>query len=103
MPRDLQGLSLTGDSASAEAYDLALADYFGLKGDPVGKLRGAVERDPGFALGGIGLGFYFGSVKDAVYPVLVLLLLSILMSSGFWEEDGIKTNGRVKHIPPMKN
>lgn len=32
----------------------------------------------GFAFGGIGLGLYFRSFKDFLYPILVMLLLSFL-------------------------
>lgn len=51
MANDAQGLALTGTAASAAAYDRALGFYFGWSGDPVGALLGAVEADPGFALG----------------------------------------------------
>jgi tetratricopeptide (TPR) repeat protein len=51
MARDQQGLPLLGSPASAEAFDRAVADYYGLTGDPVGILKGAVERDPAFPLG----------------------------------------------------
>ena len=51
MPRDAQGHEITGSAASAAAYDAALADYYALGGDPVGKLKTAVAADPGFALG----------------------------------------------------
>src|SRR5271168_2696154 len=59
MPRDQQGLPLTGAPASAAAYDRALADYFGLTGDPVGALKGALAADPGFALGGVAIAGLF--------------------------------------------
>jgi tetratricopeptide (TPR) repeat protein len=51
MAADQQGLPLAGSPASAEAFDRAVADYYGLTGDPVGVLKAAVERDPAFALG----------------------------------------------------
>ncbi|HYA72577.1 MAG TPA: hypothetical protein VEF36_05430, partial [Roseiarcus sp.] len=51
MARDQQGLTLAGSPGSAEAFDRAVADYYGLTGDPVGILKEAVERDPAFALG----------------------------------------------------
>lgn len=84
MPRDLQGLSLTGDSASAEAYDLALADYFGLKGDPVGKLRAATDRDPAFVLGGVGIaGLYMiGGVRPDHEEVRRALMQARVASPG---------------------
>ena len=49
--RDAQGLELTGTPGSAESFDRAIADYYALGGDPVGKLKAALARDPGFALG----------------------------------------------------
>ncbi len=53
MAKDQQGLTLTGSPQSAEAYDRAVADYFGLTGDPVGVLKQALKDDPDFALGGV--------------------------------------------------
>jgi len=32
-----------------------MADYYGLTGDPVGMLKSALARDPGFALGGVAI------------------------------------------------
>ena len=32
-----------------------MADYYGLTGDPVGVLKSALARDPGFALGGVAI------------------------------------------------
>ena len=55
MAKDQQGLTLAGAPESATAFDLAIADYFGLTGDPVGILRQALARDPGFALGGVAI------------------------------------------------
>ena len=40
---------------SAEAFDRAVADYYGLTGDPVGILKQALARDPNFALGGVAI------------------------------------------------
>jgi hypothetical protein len=51
MARDQLGLPLTGSDESARAYDRALSDYWGLTGDPVGALKGALADDPGFILG----------------------------------------------------
>ena len=48
MARDQQGLTLAGSPGSAEAFDRAVADYYALSGDPVGGLKPALERDPGF-------------------------------------------------------
>src|SRR5271169_2336068 len=59
MPRDQQGLPLTGARASAEAFDRAVADYYGLTGDPVGALKAALDRDPAFALGGVAIAGLF--------------------------------------------
>ncbi|HEV7481197.1 MAG TPA: tetratricopeptide repeat protein [Roseiarcus sp.] len=56
MARDQQGLVLAGAPESAAAFDRAMADYYGLTGDPVGVLKSALARDPGFALGGIAIG-----------------------------------------------
>jgi tetratricopeptide (TPR) repeat protein len=59
MQRDSQGLELTSSADSAAAYDHAIADYFGLGGDPVGKLKAALARDPGFALGATAIAALF--------------------------------------------
>ena len=55
MIKDRQGLTLAGSAESAEAFDRAVADYFGLTGDPVGVLKHALARDPAFALGAIAI------------------------------------------------
>ena len=55
MAKDQQGLALAGSSESAAAFDRAIADYYGLAGDPVGILRQALARDPGFTLGGVAI------------------------------------------------
>jgi tetratricopeptide (TPR) repeat protein len=55
MARDQQGLTLAGAPDSAGAFDRAMADYYGLTGDPVGVLKSALARDPGFALGGVAI------------------------------------------------
>jgi tetratricopeptide (TPR) repeat protein len=59
MAKDQQGLTLTGSPQSAEAYDRAVADYFGLTGDPVGVLKQALKNDPDFALGGVAIAGLF--------------------------------------------
>jgi tetratricopeptide (TPR) repeat protein len=59
MPRDQQGLSLTASPNSAAAFDAALADYHGLTGDPVGKLKTALARDPTFVLGAVAIAGLF--------------------------------------------
>jgi tetratricopeptide (TPR) repeat protein len=59
MARDQQGLALAGAPESAGAFDRAMADYYGLTGDPVGVLKSALARDPGFALGGIAIAALF--------------------------------------------
>ena len=51
MAKDQQGLPLVGAPASAAAFDRAVADYWGLTGDPVGGLKSALAADPSFALG----------------------------------------------------
>jgi tetratricopeptide (TPR) repeat protein len=51
MAKDQQGLMLAGSSESAAAFDRAIADYYGLTGDPVGTLGEALAVDPDFALG----------------------------------------------------
>src|SRR3954453_5874152 len=51
MARDAQGLELLAAPESVESYDRALADYYALGGDPVGRLKAALARDPEFALG----------------------------------------------------
>ena len=55
MARDQQGLALAGAPESADAFNRAMADYYGLTGDPVGVLKSALARDPGFALGGVAI------------------------------------------------
>jgi hypothetical protein len=55
MARDLQGLTLAGSPQSAEAFDRAVMDYYGLTGDPVGILKQALADDPAFALGGVAI------------------------------------------------
>jgi tetratricopeptide (TPR) repeat protein len=55
MAKDQQGLALAGAPESATAFDRAIADYYGLTGDPVGALKAALARDPGFALGGVAI------------------------------------------------
>jgi tetratricopeptide (TPR) repeat protein len=52
---DQQGLTLAGAPESAVAFDRAIADYYGLTGDPVGVLKSALARDPDFALGGVAI------------------------------------------------
>ena len=51
MAKDQQGLPLLGSPASAAAFDCAVADYYGMTGDPVGGLKQALADDPAFALG----------------------------------------------------
>ncbi len=59
MARDRQGLTLAGSPASAEAFDRAVADYYGLGGDPVGILKQALARDRAFALGAVAIADLF--------------------------------------------
>jgi tetratricopeptide (TPR) repeat protein len=59
MAKDQQGLTLAGSSKSAEAFDRAVADYFGLTGDPVGILKQALENDPSFVLGAVAIAGLF--------------------------------------------
>jgi tetratricopeptide (TPR) repeat protein len=59
MAKDQQGLDLAGAPESAQAFDRAMADYYGLTGDPVGVLKSALARDPGFALGGVAIATLF--------------------------------------------
>jgi hypothetical protein len=59
MANDQQGLRLAGSPASAAAFDRAVADYWGLTGDPVGGLKAALAADPGFALGGVAIAGLF--------------------------------------------
>ncbi|MCD2173595.1 tetratricopeptide repeat protein [Rhizobium sp. C4] len=51
MPKDAQGLVVTGTAGSTDLLDRAIADYYAWKGDPIALLREATERDPGFSLG----------------------------------------------------
>jgi tetratricopeptide (TPR) repeat protein len=55
MAKDQQGLTLAGAPESATAFDRAIADYYGLTGDPVGILKQALAHDPEFALGGVAI------------------------------------------------
>ncbi|HTZ68364.1 MAG TPA: tetratricopeptide repeat protein [Roseiarcus sp.] len=55
MAKDQQGLALAGAPESAAAFDRAIADYYGLTGDPVGVLKSALARDPDFALGSVAI------------------------------------------------
>jgi hypothetical protein len=55
MAKDQQGLMLAGAPESAVAFDRAIADYYGLTGDPVGVLKSALARDPEFALGAVAI------------------------------------------------
>ncbi len=59
MARDQQGLPLGGSQRSAQAFDRAVADYWGLTGDPVGGLKQALADDPAFALGGVAIAGLF--------------------------------------------
>jgi tetratricopeptide (TPR) repeat protein len=59
MAKDQQGLILAGSQTSAEAFDRAVADYYGLTGDPVGVLKQALANDPAFALGGVAIAGLF--------------------------------------------
>ena len=59
MAKDQQGLPLAGSSASAAAFDRAVADYYGLTGDPVGVLKQALKDDPAFALGAVAIAGLF--------------------------------------------
>ena len=55
MAADQQGLTLAGAPESAKAFDRAIADYYGLTGNPVGVLKSALAHDPGFALGRVAI------------------------------------------------
>ena len=59
MSKDQQGLTLAGSPQSAEAFDRAVADYFGLTGDPVGVLKQALANDPDFILGAVAVAGLF--------------------------------------------
>src|SRR5271155_945671 len=59
MAKDQQGLTLAGAPESAAAFDRAVADYYGLTGDPVGILKAALARDAAFALGGVAIAGLF--------------------------------------------
>lgn len=59
MAMDQQGLPLVGSSASAQAFDRAVADYYALGGDPVGVLKRALADDPAFALGAVAIAGLF--------------------------------------------
>ena len=55
MAKDQQGLPLAGAPESAAAFDRAVADYWGLTGDPVGALKSALAADSSFALGAVAI------------------------------------------------
>jgi tetratricopeptide (TPR) repeat protein len=59
MARDRQGLTLLGSAASGGSFDRAVADYYGLGGDPVGILEQALAQDPAFALGAVAIAGLF--------------------------------------------
>ena len=59
MAADQQGLKLTGAPRSVDAFNRAVADYFGLTGDPVGILKQALAEDPKFILGSVGVAGLF--------------------------------------------
>ncbi|HXT07121.1 MAG TPA: tetratricopeptide repeat protein [Roseiarcus sp.] len=59
MPRDAQGHEITGSPASVESFDQALADYYALGGDPVGKLKAALAKDASFGLGATAIAALF--------------------------------------------
>ena len=54
-PKTSRGSTFAGAPELAAAFDRAIADYYGLTGDPVGVLKSALARDPGFALGGVAI------------------------------------------------
>jgi tetratricopeptide (TPR) repeat protein len=51
MTTDAQGLAVSGSPESVATLDRAVDDYYGWKGDPIGLLQGALDRDPAFTLG----------------------------------------------------
>jgi tetratricopeptide (TPR) repeat protein len=59
MVKDQQGLALGGAPESAAAFDRAIADYYGLTGDPVGVLKRAFADDPTFVLGGVAIAAFY--------------------------------------------
>lgn len=59
MPSDAQGHEVSGTSDSVAAFDRAIADYYALGGDPVGKLKAALARDAGFMLGATAIAALF--------------------------------------------
>ena len=83
MAADQQGLALTGSPESARAYDRAVADYFGLTGDPVGALKQALEDDPAFALGAVAIAglFMIGGFR-ADHPEVVNALHAAEAAAG---------------------
>lgn len=38
----------------------------------------------GFILGGIGLGLYFGSLLDFIFPILAIIVLASVLKVGGW-------------------
>lgn len=75
MAKDQLGLTLTGSDESARAYDRAVMDYWGVTGDPVGALKGALAQDPGFVLGAAAVaGFFLIGGFRADHPEVVSAL-----------------------------
>jgi tetratricopeptide (TPR) repeat protein len=75
MAKDAQGLPLAGAAESAAAFDRAIEDFYGWKGDPVGLLQGALDRDPSFTLGAsaISLLYMLGGFRGDSAPVMAAL------------------------------
>ena len=83
MAADQQGLKLTGAPRSADAFNRAVADYFGLTGDPVGILKEALAEDPNFTLGAVGVAglFMIGGFRGD-HPEVVSALRAAKAAAG---------------------
>lgn len=71
MARNLQGLIVTGSSASATALDRATLEYFAWRGDPLAILRQATAQDAQFTLGHSAIAslLLLGGVPGSATPV----------------------------------
>ncbi|HLW93431.1 MAG TPA: tetratricopeptide repeat protein [Roseiarcus sp.] len=75
MTKDAQGLPVTGSLDAVAALDRAIDDFYGWKGDPVGGLQSALDRDPSFTLGAsaISLLYMLGGFRGDSAPVRAAL------------------------------
>jgi len=64
--QDARGLAMTGaDSAAADGFEAALAEFQCYVGNPVGTIEAALQARPGFAMGHVLRGYLYGSSAEA--------------------------------------